>query len=568
MSVKPMPEEEKKLDRLRPLLDRIGRYLDRPGLMLLDSARRSNLAERAEALAEEIRAADDRLCLGLVGGTGVGKSTLINALAGAEISSSSDVRPTTDRLVLYRHRDNSFSLDPDEQVSLHDAEALRRISLADFPDFDSLEPDHRRTLARNFPRLDLLLWVVDPVKYADQALFDWLALAPQARSSWVFVFNKTDDLHARYGPEAPGVLDQILSDFRAKLARHAGLDAPVVLPMSARAALAGGGDREGAGFAALMELIEQLKEKKRRLSIKKLNLAARVIRLSHDLSAEADTEKASAGLAVLREKLEEAEREIQGQVRAEAAAVTGAMRPHWRNGLAALARERAPWPLGFFIFVWDRLTGLFSRRRTAAGSTSLPAPELTALTRRLESWRGEISEAFGPGDTAPGLNFRQRLGQLPRSEAITGAASEALIEQGGRQAAGLAGRYRWRVRHHLLPLAVLGWPFLPLILNFFWPALTGQAGDAAPLVRLSLGWHDLLSLLEIVLGIYLLETVHYAFSLDRAAGRALDAFTGQWRAYVNDMISADLIGPAAETAAVMEEEIRLIEEITEEAGSS
>ena len=62
---------------------------------------------RLTALVDDLQTAlasvDGRLVMGLLGGTGVGKSTLISALAGQPISKASVVRPTTNRPLIYRH---------------------------------------------------------------------------------------------------------------------------------------------------------------------------------------------------------------------------------------------------------------------------------------------------------------------------------------------------------------------------------------------------------------------------------------------------------------------------------
>ncbi|MDY6850584.1 MAG: GTPase domain-containing protein [Thermodesulfobacteriota bacterium] len=545
------------LDSLSNMLNQALAYLNRPGLILVSPDRAGELAARAKGLVREIKAADDRVCIGLVGGTGVGKSTLINALAGREISPSSELRPTTDRLVLFRHRDNTFSLTDDQEVRVHDAAALERISLADFPDFDSIEQGHRETLARLFPRLDLLLWVVDPNKYADQALFNWLALAPQAKVNCVFVFNKIDEYEGRYGRESASVLKEVVADFEAKLTELAGLSQPLILPLSARSAFESKDDRPQPGFAALTGLIDELKQKKRRLSIKELNLAARTRSLLTGIKAVAAPDRAGAGLERLKKTLAHDREEAAGHARSESQRLLTILGRPWRAGLAAGARDHVPWPLNFFLFIWDRLAGLFPRRQGPVEDTqALTRPEMSGLTRRLTAWRGEMLAAFGPEKSGPGRALAALLNGTPSPEETAKSAVEALISQGFQAAQTLTRRYGWRVRHHLLPLFVLAYPFLPLAAAWLYPQ------ESRPAVQLSVSWSDILPLLETVLGLYLVETIYYAFSLDRAAGRALSGLAEKWQTSLTDIVRKDLITPVEGFASSMEAEIKAVEDLT------
>lgn len=552
------------LDRLSLRLREVLNYLDHSPRALLTTDDASRLSGRARALADEIKAADDRICIGLVGGTGVGKSTLINALAGSEISASSDLRPTTDRLVLYRHRDNSFSLADDERVHVHDAPALKRVSLADFPDFDSLEQRHRATLARLFPKLDLLLWVVDPAKYADQALFDWLDLAPQARESYLFVFNKTDEFDRRYPTRAESIREDVLADFRAKLTQHARLGQPRVLALSARAALDTETGRQAPGFVELIRIIDDLKEKKRRLSIKELNLAARTESLLADFRTSARLDFAEKGLTQLRGRLDQGRDDLNRLVDIEARTVLGVLRPSWKAGLVSEIRDRRPWPFGFFLFIWERLATLWNRNQAARNeSSALPRPDLGGLNRRMETWRAELPAAFGPDESGPGQALARHIAGLPSPDETIRTAADALVSQGLQRAKRLTRRYRWRIRHHLLPLLVLAYPFFPLLWAGIWPLWTGAPPETAPVVQLAVGWRDLLPLLEVLVGLYLVETIYYGFSLDRASGRALDDLIREWRSYVIDMIRVDLIGPVEEFASGLAEELSAVKSMVD-----
>jgi|GEM_PF-2463224 len=555
------------LDEYSRLVDDVLNLLDRPGLILFAKEQAERLMERAAELKRLFRAADDRLCLGLVGGTGVGKSTLINALAGEEISPSSEVRPTTDRLVLYRHRDNSFSLAEDEQVRLHQAGPLKRIALADFPDFDSIEPGHRRTLARHFPKLDLLLWVVDPGKYADLAFFDWLALAPQARVNCVFIFNKIDEYRSRYGPESAAVLNEVIGDFENKLQKHAGLDRPMILPLSAQQAF-DSRDHAGqnSGFAALIGLIDDLKEKKRRLAVKELNLAARTRALVLEIGAEADLEKAATGLERLNEHLGRGRRIFTELVDVESRRVIARQRRAWVAGLSAGARDRAPWPLNFFLFIWDRLAGLFSRRPDHEEGHELPQPSLIGLSRRMSTWRTEALHSVGSVETALSHNLAQKMGDLPAPESSVEAAGQALAAQGLKRTHEFTRGHRWWLRHHILPFLVLAYPYLPLAAAWLWPHISGQPRETAPAVQLVLSWRDVWPLLLTVVGLYLLEAVYFAFSLNRKAGRVLTGLGREWQALLLQMIQADQLEPMKTFAAALTKEIAAVRDLRRRAG--
>ena len=93
----------------RPGWQRLGETLARK-LVVIDSATRAELLDAWKDINEAERNLDDRLVLALVGGTGVGKSTLINALARERISTSGDRRPTTDRVIVYRHETTTLPL--------------------------------------------------------------------------------------------------------------------------------------------------------------------------------------------------------------------------------------------------------------------------------------------------------------------------------------------------------------------------------------------------------------------------------------------------------------------------
>ncbi|MGY1624411.1 GTPase [Geodermatophilus sp. SYSU D00965] len=195
---------------------------------------------RARALLAKAGAREalgDATVVALAGATGSGKSTLFNALSGAEVSTPGIRRPTTgvahatvwgsdgraddstDRLLDWlevprRHRHAS---EP----------ALDGLVLLDLPDHDSIRLEHRLEVDRLVQLVDVLVWVLDPEKYADAAVHERY-LVPLAGHAGVLlvVLNQVD----RLDPEAARAC---LADLRALLDRE-GLAATPLLAVSAR----------------------------------------------------------------------------------------------------------------------------------------------------------------------------------------------------------------------------------------------------------------------------------------------------------------------------------------------
>jgi GTP-binding protein EngB required for normal cell division len=237
----------------------------------------------------------DHTVVALAGSTGSGKSSLLNALAGEEIATAGVTRPTTgfpsaavwppraDATGPGRRRsgrgsdaepvtgatDGEGDGAPDDAGDLLDwlevgsrrylgrgpardttgpgapaagsvtAAVPTGLVLLDLPDHDSVVVEHRVRAERLVERVDLLVWVVDPQKYADAALHERY-LQPLAGHGdvVVLVLNQVDRL-------TDSEREACLSDLR-RLAAEDGLPGVPVLGVSAAT---------GYGLDALRELL-------------------------------------------------------------------------------------------------------------------------------------------------------------------------------------------------------------------------------------------------------------------------------------------------------------------------
>ena len=85
-------------------LQDVQKLLRHGALLSLSSEDKERLLEDSLTLARNLEAiAASSLVVGLLGGTGVGKSTLMNALAGAPIAATSHRRPHTEQVLIYHH---------------------------------------------------------------------------------------------------------------------------------------------------------------------------------------------------------------------------------------------------------------------------------------------------------------------------------------------------------------------------------------------------------------------------------------------------------------------------------
>ncbi|MFJ2631315.1 dynamin family protein [Streptomyces sp. NPDC087422] len=243
--------------------------------------------ELLERLGERRRLSLDHTVVALAGATGSGKSTLFNALAGLALSETGVRRPTTakpvacawqperaagllDRLGIapqdrYARRgaldaagewpgDLSEELSGTEAAFAADgatgrAESLDGLVLIDLPDHDSAATGHRDQVDRLLGLVDVVVWVLDPEKYADAALHErYLRPLSGHADVTVLVLNQIDRLP---GDSVDLVLDdlrRLLDEDGLAVGEH-GEDGAVVLSASALT---------GEGVADLRAVLAQL----------------------------------------------------------------------------------------------------------------------------------------------------------------------------------------------------------------------------------------------------------------------------------------------------------------------
>jgi GTP-binding protein EngB required for normal cell division len=167
----------------------------------------------------------DHTVVALAGATGSGKSSLFNALARITLSPVGVRRPTTGMAhacvwgpldgatklldwigILPRHRFvRESALDGEDEASLHG------LVLLDLPDFDSVERAHRVEVDRLLGLVDLVVWVVDPQKYADRVVHStYLKEFHRHKDVTVVVLNQADRL-------PPAEVPRVLADLRRLL---------------------------------------------------------------------------------------------------------------------------------------------------------------------------------------------------------------------------------------------------------------------------------------------------------------------------------------------------------------
>jgi GTP-binding protein EngB required for normal cell division len=348
--------------------------------------------------------------IALAGATGSGKSSLFNALARLELSPVGVRRPTTgvtyscvwgppgtatgllDWLgVLPRHRFNRESaLDADDEAR------LRGLVLLDLPDFDSIEGSHRAEVDRLLALVDLVVWVLDPQKYADKLVHESYLRQFHRHKEVTFVaLNHADRLtHA----DVQRCLDDL-----TKLLDVDGLAGVPALATSAYAA---------PGWMELRKMLEGVVAAKQAALHRLSGDVERAVEELSDVTGPAPAAKNAVDPKSARELVESL-----GQAAGVPAVVEATERAY---------RHRAGATMGWPLLRWlrrlrpDPLRRLHLPGRTTGGpvpATSLPAPTAAQRASVGLAVRTMADEAAAgmpvPWQNAVVVAARSRLDDMP-----------------------------------------------------------------------------------------------------------------------------------------------------------
>jgi len=176
--------------------------------------------ERSQALVDRssvrLEHGTSHTVVALAGATGSGKSSLFNAIAGAQIARSGVRRPTTStaEAVTFGGESADGLLDWLQVPSrhIHPDPAMEGLVLLDLPDHDSFAEAHRAEVDRLVEVVDIFCWVVDPQKYADAALHDgYLKRFGGHAAVTLVVFNQMDRIPEAQRPSAVEHLGKLLT---------------------------------------------------------------------------------------------------------------------------------------------------------------------------------------------------------------------------------------------------------------------------------------------------------------------------------------------------------------------
>ena len=339
------------------------------GLLELDDAIgaarlyfRDECAE-AEKVAARVR---DRVQIGgentvvaFAGATGSGKSSLVNALVGEPVAEVAPTRPTTAEPLSVSGRETSEVLDwmgVGPRHVLPGAFGDDSVILVDLPDLDSTEEEHRSAADRVIERADVVVFVLDPQKYADALLHrEYLKHFGEHGAVTLVVLNQVDRLAQREK-------NVVLVDARGLLATDGLRDR--LIPTSART---------GEGVEQLRRSITEIVSKR---NAARLRLGADLRSAGETLAVASRKDGGASPSAVHADFMPAARAMVSaagGDAVAEAAARSYDLRSKRETPWKSRSAHRAPDPL-------DAVVGPSGIPRYIPEPARIPAAQMAVRT--------------------------------------------------------------------------------------------------------------------------------------------------------------------------------------------
>ena len=212
---------------------------------LLDPRAAARATEVIDKVDERTRLVGGHTVVALAGATGSGKSSLFNALVGAEVAQAGMRRPTTSTPTAGVWGEEPVGelldwLQVGARHSVDGSDELEGLVLLDLPDFDSRESANREEARRVLELVDVFVWVTDPQKYADAVLHDeYVSVLREYGAVTLVVLNQADRL------KGDGV-ERVSADLARLLERDGVPDAKVVATST----------KTGQGIDALRERLQ------------------------------------------------------------------------------------------------------------------------------------------------------------------------------------------------------------------------------------------------------------------------------------------------------------------------
>ena len=128
----------------------------------------------------------------VAGSTGSGKSTVVNALLGEQLTPSGVLRPTTKAPFLFHHPlDTQVLTAIERQATVTATEAVPRgLAIVDSPDLDSVRGENREVARQLLEAADLWIFVTTAARYGDAVPWEALRAGAERGASIAVVLNR------------------------------------------------------------------------------------------------------------------------------------------------------------------------------------------------------------------------------------------------------------------------------------------------------------------------------------------------------------------------------------------